>query len=80
MLRINRLFPQGAGFEAKAAGALAERLNWGMQMSDLSALVPGSAGRLSASGWARWEKERLAGAVSVRGNKLLVSGVQITVR
>ena len=60
MLRINRLSLKGAGFEAKAAGALAERLNWGVQVSDLSALVPGSAGRLSASGWARRERERLA--------------------
>ena len=47
-------------------------------MSDLSALMPGSAGRLSASGWARREKEQFAGAMSLRGNKLLVSGVQIT--
>jgi len=78
MLRINRLSLKGAGFEAKAAGALAERLNWGVQVSNLSALVPGSAGRLSASGWARREKDQLAGAMSLRGNKLLVSGVQIT--
>jgi len=78
MLHINRLSLRGAGFEAKAAGALAERLNWSVQVSDLSALMPGSAGRLSASGWIRREKEQLAGAVSLRGNKLLVSGVQIT--
>jgi len=78
MLRINRLSLKGAGFEAKAAGALAERLNWGVQVSNLSALMPGSAGRLSASGWVRQEKEQLTGAMSLRGNKLLVSGVQIT--
>jgi translocation and assembly module TamB len=77
MLRIHRLSLKGAGFEAKAAGALAERLNWGVQISDLSGIMPGSAGRLSASGWARREKEQLAGAMSLRGNKLLVSGVQI---
>ncbi len=77
MLRINRLSLKGAGFEAKAAGALAERLNWGVQVSDLSALMPGSAGRLSASGWIRQSKEQFAGAMSLRGNKLLVSGVQI---
>jgi translocation and assembly module TamB len=78
MFRINRLSLKGAGFEAKAAGALAERLNWSLQVSDLSALMPGSAGRLSASGWIRREKEQLAGVMSLRGNKLLVSGVQIT--
>ena len=78
MLRINRLSLKGAGFEAKASGALAERLNWGVQVSDLSAIMPGSVGRLSASGWVRRERERLAGAMSLRGNKLLVSGVQIT--
>ena len=78
MLRINRLSLKGAGFEAKAAGALEERLTWGVQITDLSALMPGSAGRLSASGWIRREKEQLAGAMSLRGNKLLVSGVQIT--
>ncbi len=78
MFRINRLSLKGAGFEAKAAGALAERLNWSLQVSDLSALMPGSAGRLSASGWIRREKEQLAGVMSLRGNKLFVSGVQIT--
>lgn len=78
VLRINRLSLKGAGFEAKASGALAERLNWNVQVSDLSALMPGSDGRLYASGWLRRERERLAGAMSLRGNKLLVSGVQIT--
>ncbi len=78
MLRINRLSLKGAGFEAKAAGALEERLTWGVQITDLLALMPGSAGRLSASGWIRREKEQFAGAMSLRGNKLLVSGVQIT--
>ncbi len=76
MLRINRLSLKGAGFEAKAAGALEERLTWGVQISDLSALVPGSAGRVSASGWARYAKEHLAGAATIRGSKLLVSGIQ----
>ncbi len=78
LLRINRLSLKGAGFEAKAAGALAERLNWSVQVSNLSALMPGSTGRLSASGWARQAKDGLAGSMSLRGNKLLVSGVQIT--
>jgi translocation and assembly module TamB len=78
MIRISRFSLKGAGFEAKAAGALAERLNWGVQVSDLSALMPGSAGRLSASGWARQEKGQLTGAMRLRGNKLLVSGVRIT--
>ncbi len=78
ILRLNRLFLKGAGFEVRAAGALEERLTWGVQISDLSALMPGNGGRVSASGWARQGEEHRAGAMALRGNKLLVSGVQVT--
>ena len=76
MLKLERLFLQGAGFEARAAGALEERLTWGVQVSDPSALVPGSSGRFNANGWVRYAKERLSGAATVRGSRLALSGFQ----
>ncbi len=74
MLKLERLFLQGAGFEARAAGALEERLTWGAQVSDPSALVPGSSGRLHANGWVRFAKDRLSGVATVRGSRLAFYG------
>ncbi len=73
-LKLERLFLQGTGFEARAAGALEERLTWGVQVSDPSALVPGGSGRLNANGWVRYAKERLSGAATVRGSRLALYG------
>ncbi len=78
VLRLDRLFLQGSGFEARAAGSIGERLSWAVQVSDPSALVPGSAGRLSASGWIHCAKERLAGAATVRGSKISMTGVRVS--
>ena len=76
MLKIDRLFLQGAGFEARAAGSLEDRLTWAVQVCDPSSLVPGSSGRLHANGWVRYAKERLSGAATVRGNSLALDGFQ----
>lgn len=78
MLRLNRLSLKGSGFEVRAAGAIKERLTWEAQISDLSALMPGSGGRISASGNVHLAKERFAGAVTLRGNKLFVSDINVT--
>ena len=78
VLRLDRLFLQGSGFEARAAGSIGERLSWAVQVSDPSAFVPGSAGRLSASGWIRRAKERLAGAATVRGSNISMTGVRVS--
>ncbi len=76
MLKLERLFLQGAGFEARAAGAIEERLNWGVQVSDTSALVPGSSGRFHANGWVRYAQERLSGAATVRSSRIALDGFQ----
>lgn len=76
MLKLERLYLQGAGFEARAAGSLEERLIWGAQVSDPSVLVPGSSGRLNANGWVRYAKERLSGAATVRGSRFARDGFQ----
>jgi len=76
-LRLNRLFLKGAGFEVRAAGALEERLNWGVKISDLSALMAGSGGQVSASGWVHRDGKHLTGAVTLRGNDLYVSGMSV---
>lgn len=76
MLKLERLFLQGTGFELHAAGALEERLTWRVQVSDPSALVPGSRGRLRANGWVRHAKERLSGAMTARGSGIAFYGFQ----
>ncbi|OPY05914.1 MAG: Translocation and assembly module TamB [Syntrophaceae bacterium PtaB.Bin038] len=76
MLKLERLFLQGTGFELHAAGALEERLTWRVQVSDPSALVPGSRGRLRANGWVRHAKERLSGAMTARGSGIALYGFQ----
>jgi len=75
-LKLDRLLLQGAGFEARAAGVLGERLTWQAQVSDPSALVPGSRGRLTADGWVRYAEERLSGAATVRGGRLSIQGFE----
>ncbi|HOD36233.1 MAG TPA: translocation/assembly module TamB domain-containing protein [Syntrophales bacterium] len=77
IIRLNRLFLKGAGFEMRAAGALEERLTWGVQISDLSALMPDNRGRASASGWVHRDRELLGGAMTLRGNDLFVSGMGV---
>ncbi|NPV03320.1 MAG: hypothetical protein HPY67_01090 [Syntrophaceae bacterium] len=76
MLTLERLLLKGAGFEARAAGALGERLTWRVQVSDPSALVPGSRGRLAGHGWVRYAGERLSGTATVRGSRLVIYGFE----
>ncbi len=75
-LTLDRLLLQGSGFEARAAGSVGERLAWQAQVSDPSALVPGSRGRLTADGWVRYAEERLSGAATVRGSRIAAQGFE----
>ena len=75
-LKLDRLLLRGAGFEARAAGGLGERLTWQVQVSDPVALVPGSRGRLTANGWVRYADKRLSGSATLRGSRLAVQGFE----
>jgi len=76
-LRINRLALQGKGFDLHAAGRLDQRLTLAAHVSDLSLLVPGTAGELRIDGWTRWSEGRLGGAVTGHGSNLAADGIRI---
>ena len=75
-LSIARLALQGKGFDLQASGELNQRIGLAAQISDLSRLVPGSAGKLLATGWLRWRDGQLSGAVDGTGSKLAYAGAQ----
>ena len=76
-LRIDRLFLQGKGFDLRGAGQLDRRLDLVARVDDLSRLVPGAAGALTADAWVRWRGGRLAGSASGEGVRLAVAGVRV---
>lgn len=67
---------RGNGFDLSAAGVLDEQLNYRIRVSDLSGLIPGSGGRFTADGWARWRKEQLAGMLKSSGTAISAFGVK----
>lgn len=76
-LYLTRLALQGKGFTLLASGDLDERLTIAAQISDVSRLVPGSAGKLQADGWVRWHDRRPSGAIVGTGSKLSYRGTQV---
>jgi len=75
---IRRLALRGKGFDARASGELRNRVNFDARIGDLSGLVPGATGKLSAAGWARWRDKRLSGSVTATGRKLVVTGLTVS--
>ncbi|MBJ6728006.1 translocation/assembly module TamB domain-containing protein [Geomesophilobacter sediminis] len=73
---INRALLSGRGFDLTASGELARRLDLAARVSDLSRLVPGTAGTLDADGWIRYREHRLAGSFTGTGRKLAADGVR----
>jgi translocation and assembly module TamB len=67
----------GNGFDLSAAGMPDERLNYRMHVSDLSGLIPGSAGRFTADGWTRWRKEQLSGTLKANGAAISAFGIKL---
>jgi translocation and assembly module TamB len=76
-LFVDRLFVTGKGFELRASGELEKKVSFAARISDLSSLVPGTAGSVSAEGWLRRKDGRVSGAVKGRGRSLAVQGVKI---
>jgi len=75
-LRVKRLNLTGRGFELDAAGELAQRLNLNARVSDLSRLLPGTAGRLTAGGWLRWHEGLFSAALAGEGSGLAADGMR----
>ncbi|KAF0215561.1 MAG: hypothetical protein FD174_4089 [Geobacteraceae bacterium] len=76
-LRIGRLALQGKGFDLNAAGELNSRLAFSARVSDLSRLVPWTAGELRSEGWVRWRNERLSGSATGQLRNLAADGMRI---
>jgi translocation and assembly module TamB len=76
-LLLTRVELQGKGFALHASGDLKQRLTLSAQISDLSRLVPGSAGTLKTDGWIRWHDGLLSGAVAGTGSTLAYGGTRI---
>jgi translocation and assembly module TamB len=74
---ISRLFLRGKGFDLRAKGDLQKRLDFGVDVADLSALVPDSAGSLKADGWVRWREDLFSVALKGRGKHLIFNGAKI---
>lgn len=74
---LSRLELQGKGFDLHASGDLNRRLELSARISDVSLLLPGSAGTLRGVGWVRWSDRQLSGAVSGAGSALAYGGIRI---
>ncbi|GFO70493.1 hypothetical protein GMLC_40720 [Geomonas limicola] len=75
-LRVERLQLTGRGFDLKGSGDLDQRLDLTARVSDLSRLVPNSAGSLNADAWVRWRDRRLSGSATGTGAGLVVAGIR----
>ncbi len=76
-LSVARLELQGNGFELHASGKLNQRLTVTTRISDLSRLVPGTAGAVRCDGWVRRHDRHLSGAITGTGNNLSINGTEI---
>ena len=76
-LDLARFDLHGNGFDLSASGLLQDRLAYRVQVNDLSGLIPGSKGRLTANGWAKWHDEHLSGALQARGGAISAFGVSM---
>lgn len=76
-LSLARLALRGRGFDLHASGELSRRLAVAAHITDLSRLVPGSAGTLRAEGWVRRRNGALSGAIAGTGSGLAWDGTRI---
>jgi translocation and assembly module TamB len=76
-VRIDRLLLVGRGFDLRGAGELERRVDFHARVSDLSRLVPGSAGQVNADGWVRYRDGLFAGAAKGEGSNIAAAGAKI---
>lgn len=76
-LRIERLLIMGKGFNINAQGELDKRLLFTAQISDLSRLIPQTAGEIRAAGWVRRRGKLWEGDLTAQGGTLFLSGVRV---
>lgn len=76
LFRLTRFALQGKGFDIRAGGALAEKIDYRVNITDLSGLVPDAKGTLAAAGWVRRRDGRFAGSVTGSGGKLAAGAMR----
>jgi translocation and assembly module TamB len=74
-LLIKQLALHGKGFEVKAQGDLRKRLVFGVEVDNLTGLIPDTAGSLKTEGWIRWRDGNLSGTINGSGRKLEADGI-----
>ena len=67
---IQHLALRGKGFQILAAGAVKNNLSFAARISDLSGLLPGTSGFLSAKGRLRHLEKKVSGDIMIHAQKL----------
>ncbi|MBU5613164.1 translocation/assembly module TamB domain-containing protein [Geomonas azotofigens] len=75
-IAVRRLVLAGKGFRFRGSGQPDRRFDFVADVTDLSRLLPGSAGTATADGWLRWREGILSGSAAARGRGLAVGGVR----
>jgi translocation and assembly module TamB len=75
-LYLDRFDLRGPGFDLAAHGASHERIVYDARVTDLSGLVPGSGGQLSAAGWVSWPGGGLSGTLRGEAKNLHMAGMR----
>jgi autotransporter translocation and assembly factor TamB len=76
LLNISQIRLRGQGFDLSGKGILQEGLSIEGQVTDLSKLITDAKGQISASGWLRYQEDRLTGMITAEGKELLIQGVK----
>ena len=76
LFRISRLNLRGRGFTVQARGTVQERVDLSAAVADVSSLVPGGKGSLSAAGWVRYRDNRVTGRLEGGGKDVFYQSLR----
>ncbi len=76
LFRISRLNLRGRGFTVQARGTIQERVDLSAAVADLSGLVPGGRGSLSAAGWVSYRDNRVTGRLEGSGKDMFYQSLR----
>lgn len=77
-VNVRELRLVGSGFNVRAQGIVQERLSYEIRIDDASQFLPGAAGAMNASGWARWRSGEVAGVLRASGRKISYAGADVS--
>jgi translocation and assembly module TamB len=67
----------GNGFDVSAHGVLREKLDFQAKITDLGGLIPQAKGRVSASGWLRWNNDLWGVVARAEGHALKIDSFTV---